>query len=392
MRLITILLLLLSGILAGTQLGKVAPLVGWYRGEIGFSLVLTGWFTALIGAFVALAALPCGLLIERVGFRRSYVWSSIVLAAGAMLLAVATPHWLILAARLVEGAGYLVLVIAIPALLNTVPAPRWRAPALAVWGGFVAVGFALGDFLAAWLDAAENPRTFLAVVGLLFAVFAAASAIGLMRVADSDEGQEPSPHAGPARGDLMASMTMPVVLVSLAFGIYVVISVGFFAFLPTLVSLPASGILLSAGAISLTVPIGNAIAGVAMRGRGAGTAIALSAAGFALTALLAYPAFAGDAATATAAVVLFAVAGGLVAAALFASIPFIVPAGGSAAVAIGLICQAGGIGTLIGPPLAAYFIQRGGWEAFALFVVVTAVAGILACLPLAKTRALPPAG
>ncbi len=43
MRLTTIVVLLLAGILAGTQLGKVAPLVGWYQQEIGFSLVLTGW-------------------------------------------------------------------------------------------------------------------------------------------------------------------------------------------------------------------------------------------------------------------------------------------------------------------------------------------------------------
>ena len=36
MRLAAIAVLLLAGILAGTQLGKIAPLVGWYRDDIGF--------------------------------------------------------------------------------------------------------------------------------------------------------------------------------------------------------------------------------------------------------------------------------------------------------------------------------------------------------------------
>ena len=43
-RLAVIVVLQLVGILAGVQLGKIAPLVEWYRSEIGFSLVLIGWF------------------------------------------------------------------------------------------------------------------------------------------------------------------------------------------------------------------------------------------------------------------------------------------------------------------------------------------------------------
>src|SRR5262245_50865224 len=140
MRLITIVILLLAGILAGTQLGKIAPLIGWYQIEIGFSLVLIGWFTALIGMFVALAALPAGWAIEWFGMRRSFALSALVLAAGGIGLSVFDSPTAILAARLVEGLGYLVLVIVIPALLNSVPAPRWRPAALAVWGGFVPIG------------------------------------------------------------------------------------------------------------------------------------------------------------------------------------------------------------------------------------------------------------
>ena len=86
-------------------------------------------------------------------------------------------------------------------------------------------------------------------------------------------------------------MTVPVGLVPLAFGIYVVLSVGFFTFMPAFVQRPASAILLSAGAIALLVPIGNVLASLLVGGRDARFIALLSAAGFAVNAVLAIPAF-----------------------------------------------------------------------------------------------------
>ena len=51
LRFAAIVMLLLAGVFAGTQLGKIAPLVEWYRGELGFSLVLIGWLTSMIAIF-----------------------------------------------------------------------------------------------------------------------------------------------------------------------------------------------------------------------------------------------------------------------------------------------------------------------------------------------------
>ena len=380
MRLTTIVILLVAGILAGTQLGKVAPLISWYQSDIGFSLVLTGWFTAMIGIFVALAALPAGWAIERIGPRSSFVVSSLVLAAGGVALALLQSPVAIFAARLVEGLGYLVLVIAIPALLNSVPPPRWRATALAVWGGFVPMGFAVGDFLARGMDAPANPRLYLGVTVLLFALLAAPAAILLGRVGNA--GNDLPVRAD--TGGLGATLTMPVVLVALAFGIYVVASIGFFTFLPSFVQGPDSALLASAGTISLTVLLGNFLASLLVRGS-ARLSLFLAALGFAVTALAAWPAFAfagTDGASATAAVIVFAIAGGLTASTLFSAIPAIVPRGGSAAVAIGLVCQAGGIGTVLGPPLAAAVIDAHGWIGFAWFLGALSAAGAVCLLPL----------
>jgi len=382
-RILAIATLLIAGVLAGTQLGKVSPLIGWYRDEIGFSLVLIGWFTAMIGFFVAIAALPAGIAIEKIGTRKSVAVSSAVLVAGGVALALSTSPLAILAARLVEGLGYLVLVIALPALLATLSPPRWRAPVLAMWGGFVPVGFAISDFLATFLDAAHEPRRFLMVAVLLYGAMALAGSLLAAFVPDSADQQASQAPTGRLR----ETLTLPIVLVSLAFGLYVVLSVGFFAFLPAFAALPATSIALSAGIVALVTPLGNLAASLAVRGGTARRALWLAAAGFAIIVASAWPTFSpvGDV-LATAGAVSFAFACGIIASALFAALPSIVPEQGSSAVAIGLICQAGGIGTVAGPPLAAQVIETLGWDAFGLFMAGVAIAGIASLLPLMSRR------
>ena len=156
-RLAVIVVLQLVGILAGVQLGKIAPLVEWYQHEIGFSLVLIGWFTSMIGIFVAAAALPAGWAIERAGPANTFLAGSVVMTIGGIALALFASPAAILASRLVEGAGYLVLVIATPALLAAISPDRWKPPVLAIWGGFVPIGFARGRLHGAGDAAVRRP-------------------------------------------------------------------------------------------------------------------------------------------------------------------------------------------------------------------------------------------
>lgn len=335
LRLAAIAMLLLAGVFAGTQLGKIAPLVEWYRGEIGFSLVLIGWLTSMIAIFVALVALPAGWAIELVGMRRAFVAASVLLVAGGPTLAMLQEPSAILAARMVEGAGYLVLVIAIPAIASAVALPAWRAPVLAAWGGFVPVGFAAADFLAGWVLPVAGPQTYLLAATLIFALLAGVAAALLARVSDWPE-ERGSPSTTTAGGSFAATLGGPVILVAVAFGIYVVLSVGFFTFMPAFVASGSSAILFSAGIVALLVPLGNLATSVLVGGRDGRFAAMLAAGGFGVTAAAAVPVFGADAAMlATLAAILLAVSGGVTASALFASVPFIVPRAGSASVAIG---------------------------------------------------------
>jgi MFS family permease len=380
-RLPLIVALQLTGILAGVQLGKIAPLVDWYSHEVGLSLPLIGWFTSMIGIFVAVVALPAGWAIARAGAAKTFIAGAAIQAVGGVALALVDAPLAVLAARLVEGAGYLVLVIATPALLAAVSPERWKAPMMAIWGGFVPIGFAVADFSAQGLLPAIGPKAYLAVVIAAFAILAGLSIVLLAAGRWFDNAA-----AEHTERSFAATMILPVWLVSLAFGIYVVSSIGFFTFMPAYVG-SRRELLLPAGAVALAVPLGNILASFLVSGRGVRFVVLVAGAGFLLNAALAVPAYsAADPAVATAALVLYAVGGGLTASLLFAAVPFIVPPGGSTSVAIGLVAQAGGIGTLFGPPLAGHIIETWGYYGLGLMLVAVSLAGTAVLLPLMWSR------
>src|SRR5690606_30659278 len=102
----------------------------------------------------------------------------------------------------------------------------------------------------------------------------------------------------------------------------------------------------------------------------------LAIAGFLVSAITAIPAFSlADPILATASAFALAISGAVVASAQYAAIPFITPSKGSVAVAFGVVAQAGGIGTLFGPPIAAWFTEAFGWAAFGWFLALVALAG-----------------
>ena len=376
-RLLAIVLVLLAGVMTGAQLGKVAPLIPWYREELGLSLVAAGWLAAVLGLFVALAALSAGWAIARLGLRRSIVLGTAALAAGGVALALSTSFAGIFAARLVEASGYLVLCVALPAALNAVSPAHWKGPVLAIWSGFVPLGFATSDFLALAMLPSFAPPAYLLTVAFAFLALAAAALLSLRGF--------PLAAASAASGGLSATLSARTLLLAVSFGAFVVLSVSMFTFMPAFVAGEGAHYLVSAGAIALSVPFGNVLAGVLVRGRGPGWMAGLAVFGFAVGAVAAVPAFTlANPALATLSALALAVSGALVASAQFAAIPFIIPRAGSVPVAIGLVAQAGGIGTVFGPPMAASVVESAGWAGFGWFLAAVAVVGLGCMLPLVR--------
>jgi hypothetical protein len=376
LRIAAIVLLLATGVFTGAQLAKTAPLIGWYVETIGMTLVEAGWVTALIGIFVALAALPAGFAIARMGPQRAFVVASAIIVPGGLILAATTSPGLIFAARMIEGLGYVVLCVGLPSLLTAISPPTWRGPVLAIWSGFVPLGYASSDVLAGLIAPAFGAQTYLLVVILLFAALALASNVVLRWLTGVPA------DAAPVPAGASGVFSVSIVLVALAFGAFVLQSVALFTFMPTFASVPGA-LLFAPALVALSTPIGNALAGVLVAGRTARFMMVLGIAAFIVTAAAACFAFvSGGAFAASWGAVTMAVASGVVASVLFAAIPFLVARPQAVPAAIGLVSQAGGLATLASPPLAALIIERAGWIGYGWFLALTGLAGAAILLPL----------
>ncbi|MDF1598728.1 MFS transporter [Mesorhizobium sp. YIM 152430] len=377
LRLVAIVLLLLTGVLTGAQLAKTAPLIGWYVETIGMTLVEAGWVTALIGIFVALAALPAGFAIARIGPQRAFVVASAIIVPGGLILAATTAPSLIFAARMIEGLGYVILCVGLPSLLTAISPSGWRGPVLAIWSGFVPLGYATSDVLAGLIVPVLGTQSYLLGVILLFAAMALASQVVLRWLTGVPADAVFAPEGA------SSVFSVGVLLVALAFGAFVLQSVALFTFMPTFAALPGA-FLFAPALVALSTPLGNGLAGLLVAGRAAPFMIVLALAAFVVTALAAYVAFVtGGAAAASFGAVAMAIASGVVASALFAVIPFLVSRPQAVPAAIGLVSQAGGLATLASPPLAAFIIERAGWTGYGWFLGLTGLAGAAMLIPLA---------
>ena len=369
--------ILLLGICAGLQLGKIAPIVGFLEDVHGYSLTAIGWLTALIGLFVAIAALPTAKTIDRIGVVRATKTGAVVLSVGAWLLPVFDTWTLQLTARAVEAVGYVLLVIAAPAYLATYAPPRQRPMMLALWGSFVPVGYALANIQAELVVNVFGHGAFLFSAALLLTAFTLAT---LAWVGDERALPEQTRSAGNADKPASDHGTFrDAALLATCFGVYVLLSLGFFTFLPAFAERSPGS--LSPALIALLVPAGNLLAAFLLAISSAGRAPLLVFIGFALSALSALFLFHPTAAPLVPFYLAFAFLGGLIVSAVFGSVPHTTSPALSAALVIGMIGHAGGLGTVLGPPLAGFVLDSFGWSALAYLLTGLSVLGALLVVP-----------
>jgi predicted MFS family arabinose efflux permease len=135
----------------------------------------------LVGAYSALGlalSLPAGWMIARLGERRVVLAGLGLMAMGGLLLAVAPGFGAALAGRLVSGAGAMLLIVALPAIV----AGRFAGAALPAAMGTLLAGYPLGiglGFVA--LPLAGSWRAAMAATAALALLALAAAAATLAR-------------------------------------------------------------------------------------------------------------------------------------------------------------------------------------------------------------------
>lgn len=356
-----------AGLTAACQLGKVAVAAVQVGGDLGLSLTELGWAMSLVNLLgVALGTLA-GAWADRIGGRRALLAGLAAMAAAGLAQAFAANGTALLAARTVEGVGYLVVVVTAPTLIARRAAPADLPLALALWGTFVPAGLALVALLAGVLAEPLGWRGLFALDALL-PVAAAVAVLAVVAPA--------APLATPRAGLAIYRAPGPV-WAALAFCCFTACFQGFLGFLPTRLvadkglALPDAALV--TGLAAATAALGTLAAGGLMkRGVGAPT---IGTAGLLVPALASAAVFgAGGSGAAVAGAFVFMAVGGLVPAAVFAGLPRLA---GPALIgpANGLVVQTGNLGSLIGPPLVASWAGPLGWSWTPLLMVAVSLAG-----------------
>jgi predicted MFS family arabinose efflux permease len=366
-----------AGIVTAIQVGKAAIATPLLQTDLGLDLAAAGWLTGIFAVLGLVGGIPAGTLVGRAGDRRILLLGLGSIVMGAIIGATASGYSVLLASRVLEGFGFLLVTVAGPAILNRVVNMGERDLALALWSCFMPAGMALAMIVGPlfsdwrtlwWSNAGLAAATVLVGWTMIPAAPARLSVSWRSTISDVTR---------------VLTSKEPVLL-AVCFTFYSLMFFALFSFLPVLlmekmeISHGTAG-LLSALASGANI-VGNLGAGYLLA-RGAKRTVLLSGAylimglagvGIFLEVLGTTPTFL--------LCLLFSGVGGIIPATLISSAPLLAPSVALAPVVIGLVMQGSNLGQVIGPVAVGSVTGIYGWTAAAAIILTAALMAIMAAL------------
>ena len=375
--------LILTGVFAAAQIGKAIICTPAIRAEMHLGLDIAGLIVAVFATLGALGGVGAGAIVSRIGLHQSLVGGLSAIAAGNLLGAYAPDAKTLLVARVLEGIGFLGVVLSVPSLLAGLLNGANRNFVMAIWSAYMPTGIMLMLFFAPALPAIGWRNLWLAngVLAVALAVFWRVSIRAILPVETASKNRGPGFSVKDVVDVLGRERCLAAAFAFFAYSCQI-FSMSFalphYLTSSYAISIGTAGLL--SGVVLAVSAAGHIASGYLLR---AGLRIWVCAA----IALLTFSALSiwiySAALSASAAVVLAAISlgiGGLAPGALYASAPHISPTADSIPTTIGMLQQASNLGQFAGPMMVGALVARFGWPSAAFAVVPIAVAGSLACL------------
>ncbi|WP_208512368.1 MFS transporter [Variovorax paradoxus] len=379
-------LLLLCGVFAASQVGKLPPAMTALREQYGASLVQLGWITSVFNLTAAVVGLAAGLVADRLGRRNILKLGLLALGAGALLGALSQDVVLLFASRIVEGLGFVGVVVAAPALMREVAPPARLKLTLGLWSSYMALGMTTMLLLAPQLMGALGWRG-----GWWVGVLGATVLWGLTLRAFPGSDRAATAAQTPAALLRGLQSGTPWLLAG-CFTVYTSQWMAMMVWLPTFLQDTmgfglARATAFVAGVIIVNAP--GAWLGGWLSDRGAAPWLLVLMSGGVMGAT-GWGAFVvgAEPPLRLALCVAFSFVGGVLPATIYACLPAVAAPRQNFGSVNGLAVQASNIGALLGPPLAAALVGVGGWHGVGWAYLVTAAASALLILRAAKAPAL----
>ncbi len=373
-----VLLVFGAGVVVAFQIGKVPAAIPTLRAELGLGLFAAGWVISIFNVIGVGLGMLAGVAADRMGHRRIVLAGLGCVALASFAGGFAPGAATILAARFVEGLGFIAVIVAAPALIVAATRPEDLRLAFGVWGGYMPAGTATMILLSPLVLEPFGWRGLWLANGGIVTLFALCLWAGTREVAGGD--RRPRTDGAPFRDMLRTLTARGPLLLAATFSTYTANFIAVLGFLPTFLveqrglAGPAAAAL-PAFAIDVNVP-GNLVGGWLLH-RGAPRWLLILAASLTMAAasLGIYSDSVPDAAR-YGLCLAFSFVGGILPTAILGAAPSFAPAPRLLATTNGLIMQGANLGQMVGPPtLAALVSLAGGWQAAPTFVVASALVG-----------------
>ena len=374
-------LVILAGISAALHVGKLSPALPLLQGELGITLVQSGFLLSLVQLAGMVLGLAVGLAADSLGYRRCMLAGLLLLFASGLAAFGVQGVAALLAWRAAEGVGLLLVSMPAPALIRRlVPAHQLR-PAMGLWGAYMPLGTALALLAGPWVLQAWGWRPLWWLASVLSLVLAVCIWLGVPSDAPLAGGSAQSPRLV-ARPGAPWGWTQRLRrtleqrgpwLVAFTFAMYSGQWLAVIGFLPSIVAdsgYAGQGIALALALAAGVNVIGNVVAGrLLARGVAAQHLLVLGFVAMGVGAACAFYEVGGTsppvfgAAWRYAGVLLFSMLGGLIPATLFTLALTVSPDESCASSTVGWMQQWSALGQFAGPPLvASVAAQAGSWR------------------------------
>ena len=363
----------LAGVAAALQVGKLPPALPVLREALGITLVQAGFLLSLVQLAGMTLGLFVGLAADALGLRRSMIVGLVLLALCSAVGMAARGPTELLVLRGLEGFGFLLASLPAPSLIRQLVAPQRLARSLGWWGAYMPLGTALALLAGPLCLGAMGWQGWWGLLGALalaMALWLAASVPpdATRRAATGAAAESLPDRLRRAGRTLVATLRSGGPwLVAGCFAMYSGQWLAVVGFLPSIYAQAGLGGavlgLLTALAAGVNM-IGNIGSGrLLARGLAPSTLLWCGYGAMLTGALLAFGAPDAPPALRYGGVLLFSALGGLVPGTLFSLAVRLAPGEHAVSTTVGWMQQWSSLGQFAGPPLVAWLASRvGGWQ------------------------------
>ena len=367
---------ILAGLITAFHMGKIPGALPYLVNTFQLTLPQSGLIVSSFSLLAAGFGLVLGVFASRAGWYRAGVIGLVAAAAGSALGAISPTYYLLLASRLLEGFGFVLVAITMPGVINQISKPDYRAIAMGIWGAFIPAAMSVMLFVSPWILSQHQWQGLWWLLALTSLFWAMVFAVGFRRL--------------PMRSTRSTQMLERIKMIgrseaSLVVGAFVCYSAMFAAvtaFLPTY----------WVEQYQLDLDRASRMASIVVAGNIGGNILAgfMVQRGVALRNLLVYALLTGGICAAAifsgllpvplqfAAAVGFTFFSGMLPGAVFASLGAVVAEAENTPLFVGMIFQGAGIGQVLGPMGLTTMVGWGDdWIFASLFLVTIAGFGIL---------------